>query len=217
MPDICSSPAIIEIGQKHILLEIAVPSAGGAPIKCFHLEVCNLQDNSTKAIKIPRNESDNSETMQYKLQNLSPNGYFMFRCRAESAVGMGKYSMWTGEIKLRTGTNISVAKSASKSVSTAASKVANQVRFVDSNPMHAKNNSVNIADPLVGTMAIDMIQHNKESDANDGNHSVISDISTYESLDGDQKEYFDDRNFQEQQAAQGQEIHLPPTSTFKDF
>lgn len=83
-----------------MLLRVNVPSEGGSVIKMFTFEAMDLDENVTREVKQSRNSSDTESFVQCRIAGLKPGASFLFRCRAESEVGLGPYSEYTAETKL---------------------------------------------------------------------------------------------------------------------
>ena len=100
MPGVCELPTITTLAVDFVTLMVSVPSAGGAAIKMFTVEIIDLDENDTRIVKHSRNASDQERSIMIRVPNLKPGGSFIFRVRAESEVGWGPFSEWTKEIKL---------------------------------------------------------------------------------------------------------------------
>ncbi len=101
LPKQLEVPEIYNVGDNFVMLEVGIPVEGGAPIKYFILEAMSLDDNSTQVCKFTRNETDKSLTkVKYRIQGLKGGDSYVFRGRAESAVGLGSFSGWTEEVKI---------------------------------------------------------------------------------------------------------------------
>jgi hypothetical protein len=100
LPNQCDVPVVATLGVDFVIMRVTVPSAGGAPIKTFSLEVIDLDENDTRVVQTSRNASDQEPTILIRATALKPGGSFIFRVRAESEVGLGAFSEWTAETKL---------------------------------------------------------------------------------------------------------------------
>lgn len=100
LPGACETPHIITKGPDFILLRVSVPTEGGSVVKMFTFEAMDLDENATREVKQSRNSSDTESYIQCRVAGLKPGGSYLFRCRAESEVGLGPYSDWTAEVKL---------------------------------------------------------------------------------------------------------------------
>jgi len=104
-PGVCGPPVVTDISFDFVQLQITVPSEGGSHIHCFEVEALNLDENSsstssTSTHRISRNESDISKIFVCRVSGLTPQCAYMFRCRAESAVGTSaSFSDWTAEVQ----------------------------------------------------------------------------------------------------------------------
>ncbi len=83
------------------MIEVTLPQTeGGSPITLVVVEAMDLDQNATTTFQFHRNELDTEYVVQYRLNKLRPGGSFVFRARAESAVGTGPFSDWSEEINL---------------------------------------------------------------------------------------------------------------------
>jgi len=96
-------PVIVNVGVKHMVVEVTVPYEGGAAVRFFQIEYMDLDDSNTVKLRLSRNALDEDKTVQYRLEHLRPGGSFIVRCCAESSVGPGPFSPWTKEIELLAG------------------------------------------------------------------------------------------------------------------
>ena len=86
-PGICQPPHVVDISFDFVQLEIGVPSEGGSRVHCFEVEAMNLEDNCTTQHKLTRYPGDTSERFLGRLSGLTPDCAYLFRCKAEGAVG----------------------------------------------------------------------------------------------------------------------------------
>lgn len=101
LPETCAAPTVDKIGENYVVLAITIPPEGGAPVKHFHLDGMSLDDNSTVSVKVTRSDSDVSgDVALYRLGGLKPGDSYVFRVKAESAVGFGSFSTWTRETQI---------------------------------------------------------------------------------------------------------------------
>lgn len=100
LPAACEVPIVLQLGASFILIEMKVPHEGGSPVRYFHVEDLDLDQNATNHLRCSRNELDTSDTITFRISNLMVNTSHILRCRAESAVGLGPFSPWTTEITL---------------------------------------------------------------------------------------------------------------------
>lgn len=99
LPETCAAPSVDKVGEGFVVLAVTIPPEGGAPVKHFHLEGMSLDDNSTVAAKVTRSDTDVSgDVALYRLASLKLGNSYVFRVKAESAVGFGQFSGWTKEI-----------------------------------------------------------------------------------------------------------------------
>jgi len=99
-PGVCVAPTVTDVSFDFVLLQISIPSEGGSHIDCLEVEALNLDENSsinstTATHRIARNASDVSKLFLCRIPGLTPQCAYMFRCRAESAVGASaSFSDW---------------------------------------------------------------------------------------------------------------------------
>ncbi|RYH20344.1 hypothetical protein EON65_23735 [archaeon] len=99
-PAACAVPSVVRLGPKYMVLDVTVPSEGGAPVRFFHIECMDLDDSNTLKLRYSRNALDLDTAVQYRIENLRPGGSYLVRCCAESSVGTGAFSPWSKEIEL---------------------------------------------------------------------------------------------------------------------
>lgn len=98
LPETCDAPVVDKIGENYVVVAVKLPPEEGAPVKHFHLEGMSLDDNSTVANKVTRSDTDVSgDIALYRVTGLKPGDTYVFRVKAESAVGFGQFSPWTKE------------------------------------------------------------------------------------------------------------------------
>lgn len=99
LPGTCQTPTLLKVSDTFVLLEVHVPADGGARIKYIMVEVVDMDESSVRLEKMSRDNLETDGVMHCRILNLRPRGVYIFRCRAESLVGVGQYSEFTEEVK----------------------------------------------------------------------------------------------------------------------
>ncbi|KAJ1439186.1 hypothetical protein B484DRAFT_415959, partial [Ochromonadaceae sp. CCMP2298] len=117
VPAACAAPACLSVGFDYVILRIEVPAEGGSAVKMFTVEVLDLdaqadaaetaaeageveEGDEARIVLLKRHSSDREREMQCRVPDLRAGGIYVFRVRAESLVGVGGFSEWSGEVQL---------------------------------------------------------------------------------------------------------------------
>jgi len=100
LPNICEKPVLLDVQKTYALFEIKIPFEGGSTVHSIHFEILNIDDNVASRKEVFQRGKNDLKTMQCCVKNLRLQCSYIFRCKAESYVGIGGFSEWTEEIKL---------------------------------------------------------------------------------------------------------------------
>jgi hypothetical protein len=114
-PEVCISPTLAKAlmaGDTAVILTIAFPPPGGAPISAFTIEYRDVDLNITltQHLNLGPDRGDPPyqnivlakppPTIEVTVAGLRSCGFFQFRVRAENKVGPGEYSAWGDEVEI---------------------------------------------------------------------------------------------------------------------
>jgi hypothetical protein len=94
VPDKCKAPRTMDLMPTFILINFYHPSNGGSPILNFTLNLENVNEGTTKAIRIMPHSSE------FKIEGLKPGASYRMCIRADNHVGEGDFSNWTNVVRL---------------------------------------------------------------------------------------------------------------------
>jgi hypothetical protein len=86
--------------NSHVLFEVKIPIEGGSPVHTITIEAIDLDNDNASIIQHFKRTQNDFTFMQCFFKDLKASKSYVFRCRVESFVGFGKFSVWTEEIKL---------------------------------------------------------------------------------------------------------------------
>lgn len=97
-PSKCRVPQATSIFPTSFVLEIIPPFPGGAPIFAMDVELRSISESSVRVFRQDRGLE--TDLIRFPITGLSPGETYQYRVRAENAVGVGEFSLWSDELEL---------------------------------------------------------------------------------------------------------------------